>query len=415
MSGNGEALSAMEAARMARIAENRRRLQELGVVDAMQAVAATQGTAAAAQRRERLKEARASQAARRAASSAGAPERRMRRSERVAGIETPNYCENERMLLQADGAGQGGGRDRRLMRENMREEVYGVAHLDALGSHKQEWELFVDGYDAKGERIYDKVNGQTCHQCRQKTMGKRTCCAGCQSLTGVLCGDCLFMRYGENVDEATADPDWRCPLCRDLCNCSFHRSKRGWAPTGTLYRRAIAEGYTSVSHYLVLNSLSDEAKPVALERGLCPPELAAELKKEIAEGKKAAPAPVDLPAPAAVPAAEQPPAAAVDAQLLQLDGEAEPAPACRAARGGRAAAAAKGKQQQEAVPAPAAAPAPAPRKRKQAILDVVSVRPAAAAAAGQGKKQQAEGRGGGKGAGEEPARRGLRSSARVAA
>ena len=36
--------------------------------------------------------------------------------------------------------------------------------------------------------------------------------------------------------------DWRCPMCRDLCNCSFHRSKRGWAPTGTLYRHAIAEG-----------------------------------------------------------------------------------------------------------------------------------------------------------------------------
>lgn len=136
-------------------------------------------------------------------------------------------------------------------------------------------------------------------------------------------------RYGENVDEVNANPDWLCPLCRDICNCSFHRSKRGWAPTGTLYRHAIAEGepqagrklltapvpargwfdymdgasvqefpgankrmcgglslmcptcpppppagYKSVAHYLVLNNLSDEAKPVALERGLCPPELA---------------------------------------------------------------------------------------------------------------------------------------------
>ena len=33
-----------------------------------------------------------------------------------------------------------------------------------------------------------------------------------------------------------------CPPCRGLCNCSFHRIRRGWAPTGTLYRRAIAEG-----------------------------------------------------------------------------------------------------------------------------------------------------------------------------
>lgn len=50
------------------------------------------------------------------------------------------------------------------------------------------------------------------------------------------------LSYGENVDEVNANPDWLCPLCRDICNCSFHRSKRGWAPTGTLYRHAIAEG-----------------------------------------------------------------------------------------------------------------------------------------------------------------------------
>jgi hypothetical protein len=35
-------------------------------------------------------------------------------------------------------------------------------------------------------------------------------------------------------------------------------------------------GYKSVAHYLVLNNLSDEAKPVALERGMCPPELSGE-------------------------------------------------------------------------------------------------------------------------------------------
>lgn len=40
----------------------------------------------------------------------------------------------------------------------------------------------MDGYDASGERIYDKVHGQTCHQCRQKTLGKRTACSCCQSL-----------------------------------------------------------------------------------------------------------------------------------------------------------------------------------------------------------------------------------------
>ena len=41
--------------------------------------------------------------------------------------------------------------------------------------------LKVDGYDAAGERVYDRVHGKTCHQCRQKTIGKRTACSECQS------------------------------------------------------------------------------------------------------------------------------------------------------------------------------------------------------------------------------------------
>lgn len=32
-----------------------------------------------------------------------------------------------------------------------------------------------------------------------------------------------------------------------------------------------------MAHFLVLNNLTDEAKPVALERGMCPPELAGAL------------------------------------------------------------------------------------------------------------------------------------------
>lgn len=33
-------------------------------------------------------------------------------------------------------------------------------------------ELFVDGYDAAGNRIYDKVNGQTCHQASWKLLAR---------------------------------------------------------------------------------------------------------------------------------------------------------------------------------------------------------------------------------------------------
>jgi len=49
--------------------------------------------------------------------------------------------------------------------------------------------LKVDGYDAAGERVYDKVHGKTCHQCRQKTIGKRTHCSHCQS-ADVRCQPC---------------------------------------------------------------------------------------------------------------------------------------------------------------------------------------------------------------------------------
>ena len=71
------------------------------------------------------------------------------------------------------------------------------------------------------------------------------------------------MRYGENVDEAiAAGSAWTCPPCRDLCNCSFCRQRKGWPPTGTLYRRAIREGFASVAHYLVLNDAESEGAEV---------------------------------------------------------------------------------------------------------------------------------------------------------
>lgn len=406
MAGLGE-LSAMEQQRAVRIAANRARMQEVGLLAVVQTIT-TAHTAAAVERRAKV---RASKAARRAVGTA--PAGRVRRSERVAGIDVPNYNENSKLLSLADGSGEGGGRDRRLMRENVAEEIYGVEHLDALGSCNQQWDLFVDGYDAKGERVYDKVNGQTCHQCRQKTLGKRTACSGCHTLQGVLCGDCLYMRYGESVNEVNASPDWLCPLCRDLCNCSFHRSKRGWAPTGTLYRHAIAHGYKSVAHYLVLNSLSDEAKPVALERGLCPPELAEDLKKEVAEAKAAAGKPAAKEGPAATegeaskergaPFAELPPAA-VEEQLLLPEGDElgdkQPAEVQQAAvpASVRSMCAARASSSSKQQPAQAAQQVAVPRKRKQSTIEL---------AVGSTKQNEV--------AAEAPAleRRGLRTSARV--
>lgn len=47
-----------------------------------------------------------------------------------------------------------------------RPEIYTEEDEKLLGSAKNEWRLFVDGYDSKGTRIYDPVRGKTCHQCR---------------------------------------------------------------------------------------------------------------------------------------------------------------------------------------------------------------------------------------------------------
>eukprot|EP00210_Caulerpa_lentillifera_P001351 g1299.t1 len=126
------------------------------------------------------------------------------------------------------------------------EEVYSLKHLKSLGSYKKKWTLFVDGY-VNGERVYNSIKGTTCHQCRQKTIARHTECTKCKKYTGRYCGDCLFMRYGENLDEVSKKDDWTCPVCRDICNCSFCRLAKGWEPTGNLFRKATVEkGFKSI-------------------------------------------------------------------------------------------------------------------------------------------------------------------------
>ncbi|KVI01967.1 Zinc-finger domain of monoamine-oxidase A repressor R1 [Cynara cardunculus var. scolymus] len=114
-------------------------------------------------------------------------------------------------------------------------EVYTEEHEKMLGDHKETWTLYVDGYDGEGNRIYDTYEGKSCHQCRQKTAGLRTTCCKCNQ--GQFCGDCLFTRYAENISEVNADPNWVCPVCRDICNCSRCRRLKGWEPTGNVYRK----------------------------------------------------------------------------------------------------------------------------------------------------------------------------------
>lgn len=101
-------------------------------------------------------------------------------------------------------------------------------------------------------KIYDKVNGTTCHQCRQKTRDLKTTChnENCNGVRGQFCGICLKNRYGEDVKEALLDKTWVCPPCRGVCNCSFCLPRKGMAPTGIMIHIAKECGYDNVKDYL---------------------------------------------------------------------------------------------------------------------------------------------------------------------
>ncbi|RYQ80495.1 hypothetical protein Ahy_Scaffold1g106870 isoform B [Arachis hypogaea] len=145
-----------------------------------------------------------------------------------------------------------------VIQEGSKPEVYTEEHEKLLGNTDKSWTLFVDGVGKDGKRIYDSVQGKTCHQCRQKTLGYRTRCNTCNLVQGQFCGDCLYMRYGEHVLEALQNPNWKCPACRGICNCSLCRQAKGWAPTGSLYRKISALGYKSVAHYLIQTRRADK-------------------------------------------------------------------------------------------------------------------------------------------------------------
>ncbi|XP_069814917.1 cell division cycle-associated 7-like protein isoform X2 [Dendropsophus ebraccatus] len=106
--------------------------------------------------------------------------------------------------------------------------------------------------DTVKDKVYDQIMGSTCHQCRQKTADTKTICRnpGCGGVRGQFCGPCLRNRYGEDVREALLDPDWICPPCRDICNCSYCRKRDGRCATGMLIHLAKFSGYDNVKEYL---------------------------------------------------------------------------------------------------------------------------------------------------------------------
>ncbi|XP_068185849.1 cell division cycle-associated protein 7a [Antennarius striatus] len=102
------------------------------------------------------------------------------------------------------------------------------------------------------EKVYNSSTGTTCHQCRQKTIDTKTNCRNpeCVGVRGQFCGPCLRNRYGEEVRDALLDPEWLCPPCRGICNCSFCRARDGRCATGVLVYLAKYHGYDNVHAYL---------------------------------------------------------------------------------------------------------------------------------------------------------------------
>merc|ERR1712012_243852 len=103
-----------------------------------------------------------------------------------------------------------------------------------------------------GEKTYNQTIGTSCHQCRQKTTDTKTICRSgrCVGVRGQFCGRCLEIRYGEDVREALLNPTWACPPCRNFCNCSICRNRKGVGATGIITQLARSKGFDNVAEYL---------------------------------------------------------------------------------------------------------------------------------------------------------------------
>ncbi|KAL9654266.1 hypothetical protein ABK040_010298 [Willaertia magna] len=105
-------------------------------------------------------------------------------------------------------------------------------------------------------KIYDSVKGTTCHQCKQKTLDEKTHCKFCVSISnssirGAFCGSCLKNRYGEEIEQVLQTTDWKCPICRNICNCSSCRRKAGKFPISITTREALKANYKCVNDMLI--------------------------------------------------------------------------------------------------------------------------------------------------------------------
>ncbi|MQL88493.1 hypothetical protein Taro_021050 [Colocasia esculenta] len=252
-----------ERRRDERIRENMERMQRLGIVGLALKFRTSISGGSSARKRAYSK----------TATATPSPDLPPRRSSRLQNVTPVSYSEIR--VAHQDEIRQDEAPLKKIRIEGPVEEVYTDEHEKLLGTCETGWTLFVDGYSEHGGRIYDPVKGKTCHQCRQKTLGHRTSCSKCKIVQGQFCGDCLYMRYGENVLEANKNPNWICPVCRGICNCSLCRTKKGWAPTGVLYKKILRLGFKSVAHFLIQTKRAhtsteglESSRPISAKRSL---------------------------------------------------------------------------------------------------------------------------------------------------
>lgn len=151
-----------------------------------------------------------------------------------------------RRLVQVDEEHITEGRKKRKSHSSRRSQ-YEVRSVDEITKE----DLDNIAYRSK-DKIWDKENGSSCHQCRQKTLDTKTVCRSgfCVGAKGQFCGPCLKNRYGEDVRAVLLDPTWSCPICRGMCNCSLCRKKEGRCATGILVGLARYNGHDNVHEYL---------------------------------------------------------------------------------------------------------------------------------------------------------------------
>jgi len=178
--------------------------------------------------------------------------RRVRASYAEISDGLSNFHYNKRFREEDEASATGGGNKKARKRRPEPSRRVKNPNVDVATPDDITDEMLENVCDHVSEKVFSSANGTSCHQCRQKTLDTKTICRSgfCRGVKGAFCGVCLRNRYGQDAREALLDPNWQCPVCRDKCNCSICRNRRGKAPTGVLASMVHSRGHDSVEHFL---------------------------------------------------------------------------------------------------------------------------------------------------------------------